>query len=116
MRTAWVAHNCSSSIDISERWNPQEKNNDQLPKNVIENLRKVVNADGMLSFERFCAGLKIAILRHEAMKNKIVSTSSPSGDVDKVSVLFCIWLEDNDILPPTLLIKTWFWSVLSRDH
>ena len=30
-----------------------------------------MNEEGRLSFERFCAGLKISILRHEAERNKL---------------------------------------------
>ena len=30
-----------------------------------------MNKEGRLSFERFCAGLKISILRHEAERNKV---------------------------------------------
>jgi len=36
-----------------------------LPKGVIESLRKVTPPNGMLSFERFCAGLKICLLRYQ---------------------------------------------------
>lgn len=38
---------------------------------MVQNLRKVMNKEGRLSFERFCAGLKISILRHEAERNKV---------------------------------------------
>ena len=57
--------------DIANRWQAQEANNPGLPKNVVLNLRKVMNKEGRLSFERFCAGLKISILRHEAERNKV---------------------------------------------
>lgn len=35
----------------------------QLPRGVIESLRKVTTPNGLLTFERFCAGLKICLLR-----------------------------------------------------
>ena len=57
--------------DIANRWQSQEANNPGLPKNVVQNLRKVMNKEGRLSFERFCAGLKISILRHEAERNRV---------------------------------------------
>ena len=41
--------------DISSKW--QAQNNPSLPRNVVANLKKVTNAEGMLTFERFCAGL-----------------------------------------------------------
>ena len=60
-----------SPLDIAHRWQSQEASNPGLPKNVVQNLRKVMNKEGRLSFERFCAGLKISILRHEAERNKV---------------------------------------------
>lgn len=57
--------------DIAHRWQSQEASNPGLPKNVVQNLRKVMNKEGRLSFERFCAGLKISILRHEAERNRV---------------------------------------------
>jgi hypothetical protein len=38
-----------------------------LPKGVIESLRKVTPSSGLLSFERFCAGLKICLLRYQVI-------------------------------------------------
>ena len=63
--------NANCLPDIANRWQSQEANNPGLPKNVVQNLRKVMNKEGRLSFERFCAGLKISILRHEAERNKV---------------------------------------------
>ncbi len=42
----------------------------------MANLKKVTNKEGKLTFERFCAGLKIAILRHEAEKNRVANRVS----------------------------------------
>lgn len=36
-----------------------------LPRGVIDSLRKVTPASGLLSFDRFCAGLKICLLRNQ---------------------------------------------------
>lgn len=49
--------------DIENRW--QDDDSKGLPKGVIESLRKVTPSNGMLSFERFCAGLKICLLRNQ---------------------------------------------------
>ena len=58
-------------IDITDRWSPHSSHNDEhLPKGIAASLKKVTTADGYLTFERFCAGLKIAILRHESEKKK----------------------------------------------
>ena len=49
--------------DIENRW--QEGTVEGLPKGVIEALRKITPQSGKLSFERFVAGLKIALLRNK---------------------------------------------------
>lgn len=49
--------------EIERRW--QDDGTKGLPKGVIESLRKVTPPNGMLSFERFCAGLKICLLRNQ---------------------------------------------------
>ncbi|KAF5282871.1 hypothetical protein FQR65_LT14195 [Abscondita terminalis] len=49
--------------DIENRW--QDDGSKGLPKGVIESLRKVTPPNGLLSFERFCAGLKICLLRNQ---------------------------------------------------
>lgn len=41
-----------------------------MPPNIVPSLRKVANPEGYLTFERFCAGLKIAILRHSAQRHR----------------------------------------------
>ena len=57
--------------DIADKWSPNSNDNDEhLPKGIVTSLKKVTMADGCLTFERFCAGLKIAILRHESEKKK----------------------------------------------
>ncbi|ENN72960.1 hypothetical protein HUJ04_004019 [Dendroctonus ponderosae] len=50
-------------VDIEARW--QDDDSKGLPKGVLESLRKVTPPNGMLSFERFCAGLKICLLRNQ---------------------------------------------------
>lgn len=65
--------------DIENRW--QDDGSKGLPKGVIESLRKVTPPNGMLSFERFCAGLKICLLRNQVdQRNQIpVKQRSPDG-------------------------------------
>jgi hypothetical protein len=47
--------------------------NQSLPSGVVASLSKVATQDGFLTFERFCAGVKIAALRQEAaIKKKLV--------------------------------------------
>jgi hypothetical protein len=53
-----------SFLDIEQRW--KEDDQSPAPKGVIECLKKVTPANGLLSFERFCAGLKICLLRNRA--------------------------------------------------
>ena len=65
--------------DIANRWGSQEANNPGLPKNVVLNLRKVMNKEGRLSFERFCAGLKISILRHDEERSKADKRNKVKG-------------------------------------
>ncbi|XP_054710319.1 suppressor APC domain-containing protein 2-like isoform X3 [Uloborus diversus] len=54
--------------DIEKRWHDSAIRG--LPAGVIDSLRKVTPANGLLTFERFCAGLRISLLRHEPTTNK----------------------------------------------
>lgn len=76
--------------DIEHRW--QDNGAKGLPHGVIECLRKVTPHTGLLTFERFCAGLKISLLRSETETSKtaesppcaskaIVDLAAFSGDV-----------------------------------
>ncbi|XP_063236048.1 suppressor APC domain-containing protein 2 [Bacillus rossius redtenbacheri] len=49
--------------EIEYRW--QDDGTKGLPKGVIDSLQKVTPPNGLLSFERFCAGLKICLLRNQ---------------------------------------------------
>ncbi|XP_055374288.1 uncharacterized protein LOC129607355 isoform X2 [Condylostylus longicornis] len=53
--------------DIERGW--QDDGSKGLPHGVIDSLRKVTPLNGLLSFERFCAGLKICLLRNQATTN-----------------------------------------------
>ncbi|XP_016914579.2 suppressor APC domain-containing protein 2 isoform X3 [Apis cerana] len=47
--------------DIEGRW--QDDGTQGLPKGVLNSLKKVTPSNGLLSFERFCMGLKICLLQ-----------------------------------------------------
>ncbi|XP_066151217.1 suppressor APC domain-containing protein 2 [Euwallacea fornicatus] len=63
--------------DIEARW--QDDGSKGLPKGVLESLRKVTPPNGMLTFERFCAGLKICLLR-----NQLESRNDPHEAVQEM--------------------------------
>ncbi|XP_061401836.1 suppressor APC domain-containing protein 2 [Musca vetustissima] len=50
-------------VDIEKGW--QDDGSKGLPRGVIESLRKVTPPSGLLTFERFCAGLKLCLLRNQ---------------------------------------------------
>lgn len=52
--------------DIENRW--RDDRTKGLPRGVIESLQKVCSHDGLLTFERFCTGLKICLLRNQVDK------------------------------------------------
>ncbi|CAH0404731.1 unnamed protein product [Chilo suppressalis] len=49
--------------DIENRW--RDDRTKGLPRGVIESLQKVASHDGLLTFDRFCTGLKICLLRNQ---------------------------------------------------
>lgn len=60
--------------------------NKNLPVGVVESLSRVATQDGFLTFERFCAGIKIAILRQEAaMKRKKLGEPGPENSSNLVA-------------------------------
>jgi len=64
--------------EIEKRW--QDDGTKGLPKGVIESLRKVTPPNGLLSFERFCAGLKICLLRNQVEVKKRASVGRMGGE------------------------------------
>ena len=73
--------------DIAEHWSIDGAGA-VLPPNIIPSLRKVTTPGGYLTFERFCAGLKIAILRHSAQRHRQADTDSSEGSMVRISVSF----------------------------
>ncbi|KAH8258104.1 hypothetical protein KR038_005734 [Drosophila bunnanda] len=49
--------------DIEKGW--QDDGSKGLPRGVLDSLRRVTPTSGLLSFERFCAGLKLCLLRNQ---------------------------------------------------
>ncbi len=74
--------------DIAENWSPATATtaNSKLPPGILSSLKKVATPDGNLTFERFCAGLKIAILRHEASRYR-----QSSNELDSTELFHSNW-------------------------
>ncbi|KAH8400921.1 hypothetical protein KR009_001804 [Drosophila setifemur] len=49
--------------DIEKGW--QDDGSKGLPRGVLDSLRRVTPSSGLLSFDRFCAGLKLCLLRNQ---------------------------------------------------
>ncbi|XP_008554260.1 suppressor APC domain-containing protein 2 isoform X1 [Microplitis demolitor] len=67
-------------LDIEKRW--QDDGTQELPKNVLENLKKVTPSNGLLTFERLCTGLKICL---EQKQKDMESSNSQSQFVTPFS-------------------------------
>ena len=55
--------------DIECRWR-EEEYNPNVPPGLIDCLAKVQTANGTIDFERFCAGIKVCLLRAKLTNNK----------------------------------------------
>ena len=75
--------------DIAEHWSIDGAGA-VLPPNIIPSLRKVTTPGGYLTFERFCAGLKIAILRHSAQRHRQADTDSSEGSMVRIFSSFFV--------------------------
>lgn len=62
--------------DIENRW--RDDRTKGLPRGVIDSLQKVASHDGLLTFERFCTGLKICLLRNQVEKVSHVDEYKPN--------------------------------------
>lgn len=85
--------------DIEERW--QDDGTQGLPKGVLESLKKVTPPNGLLSFERFCAGLKICLVQiqssgsSEARQRDCQPSRPPSAPILAESVNKPAWTSPN---------------------
>ncbi|KAJ0181757.1 hypothetical protein K1T71_002479 [Dendrolimus kikuchii] len=68
--------------DIENRW--RDDRTKGLPRGVIESLQKVASHDGLLTFERFCTGLKICLLRNqvENTPSKVITIDNDEENSD----------------------------------
>ncbi|XP_050432041.1 suppressor APC domain-containing protein 2 isoform X2 [Adelges cooleyi] len=71
--------------EIETRW--QDDGTKGLPKGVLDSLRKVTPPNGLLSFDRFCTGLKMCLLRNQMEHGRRTNDplrppSAPLLDVD----------------------------------
>lgn len=74
-------------VDIEARW--QDDGSKGLPHGVIDCLRRVTPINGMLSFERFCAGLKICLLRNQTSDAGSKSSRRSSTDSNGNLLIAC---------------------------
>lgn len=69
----FIIHSCEPGVrfvlEIENRW--RDDGTKGLPRGVIESLRKVTPVNGLLSFERFCTGLKICLLKNQKVEGKL---------------------------------------------
>ncbi|XP_034254860.1 suppressor APC domain-containing protein 2 isoform X2 [Thrips palmi] len=93
-----------SYTDIENRWH--DDGTKGLPKGVLDCLQKVTPPNGLLTFERFCAGLKICLLRNQAETGRtklsdcgaqpLRPPSAPLLDVDPIPLsTFPAWNPSN---------------------
>ncbi|XP_008182222.1 suppressor APC domain-containing protein 2 isoform X1 [Acyrthosiphon pisum] len=71
--------------EIETRW--QDDGTKGLPKGVLDSLRKVTPPNGLLSFDRFCTGLKMCLLRNQMENGRrdndsVRPPSAPLLDID----------------------------------
>lgn len=69
--------------DIENRWRDDRTRG--LPRGVIESLQKVASHEGLLTFERFCTGLKICLLRNQ-VQNGSNKPENTNDDVDTTNL------------------------------
>lgn len=116
-------------IDIEKGW--QDDGSKGLPRGVMESLRKVTPASGLLTFERFCAGLKLCLLRNQSQtlgqnENIHIKSIANSGNANSYSINNGSWKNKSPsktARPPSAPVldlenplPTNPWSVNVRSH
>lgn len=71
--------------DIEARWGGKKGNTNSFPVGVIENLKKVAPRSGLLSFERLCTGMKLAMKNNAENFSNTNSSSRQSDLIDTES-------------------------------
>lgn len=80
--------------DIESRW--KTKQSSGLSEGVIESLRKVTPKNGLLSFERLCTGMKLALkAQPHTEKNGHGQTTKPSSSFPKLDSSAKDWTSDS---------------------
>lgn len=74
-------------VEIERRWGRDQNSNSGLPKGILECLRNVTNSTGDLTFDRFCAGLKICLLKNESGKCEEGNTNNRQSSSFPVPVV-----------------------------
>jgi hypothetical protein len=78
---------CVSLADIELWWRrDREEQNNTVPNGVIESLRKVATSDNLLTFERFCAGLKICLLRSQGQRQDTSESNDCQSEPEEQSL------------------------------
>lgn len=81
--------------DIESRWKTKQSSN-ALSEGVIESLRKVTPKNGLLSFERLCTGMKLALkAQPQTGKNGYGQTNKPSSSFPKLDSSAKDWTSDS---------------------
>lgn len=81
--------------DIESRWKTKQSSN-ALSEGVIESLRKVTPKNGLLSFERLCTGMKLALkAQPQTGKNGNGHTNKPSSSFPKLDSSAKDWTSDS---------------------
>ncbi|XP_004929264.4 suppressor APC domain-containing protein 2 isoform X1 [Bombyx mori] len=73
--------------DIENRW--RDDRTKGLPRGVIESLQKVASHDGLLTFDRFCTGLKICLLRNQ-VDNTTSKVDQHEADIKNSDLVMAI--------------------------
>jgi len=78
---------CVSLADIELWWRrDREEQGNTVPNGVIESLRKVATSDNLLTFERFCAGLKICLLRSHGQRQDTSESNDCQSEPEEQSL------------------------------
>ncbi|RWS14471.1 suppressor APC domain-containing protein 2-like isoform X4 [Dinothrombium tinctorium] len=67
--------------DIESRW--VEESNPDVPKGFISCLRKVTPVNGLINFERFCAAVKICLLKNQAFAEDLNCANGVAVDLSQ---------------------------------
>ncbi|XP_030080962.1 suppressor APC domain-containing protein 2 [Drosophila hydei] len=71
--------------DIEKGW--QDDGSKGLPQGVLDSLRRVTPPSGLLTFERFCAGLKLCLLRNQQQQTQHLQHNAPMAKIHPRSQL-----------------------------